>query len=1408
MTIDPRSRIVAVLLLASVLLASPSFAAIPADMNVQGYLETSAGTPANGTYTLTLTLYPTKVGGSMLFQKVFTGISIDGGLYGVVLKALPDDLFSTNAQLWLETKVDTEPPLPRQPLLPTGYAFHARSAETASAAGGLSCSDCVGSAHLEADLALGGDLQVQGSAVLCDGGAGTCTVQLNNSVRFMGSGTTATVQASGGLRVRNGGDTGWAALKSGAITANGNVTVKGNLTVTGTISGAVGAVPWAALTGVPAGFADGVDDDEDTTYGAGLGVVLASGKFSADMTYLQRRVPLGCSAGEAIRKINADGSVVCGQAGQTYTAAANGGLQISGSNEISLVPGCSAGQVLKSDGTKWSCQTDATGGVTSFSQLTGSASDAQIPNNITINWAKDADKVDGHHYSAVWDSTDAQTLGGHPASYFATKAEHDALADSVVAPPDVHQTICDASLPTNVCKKDVYMADTHTRDANSLAALSGGTWVYYEAQDRCEYQGGVELDDPKSCGQDLMPGWMDTTDECGGFRRSTWDTRVRFAVAKDNKWDKTYNYTCPAGYHWATTQEVAGWFNGPNSGDYTYENQCGWQGDWWGGKRRYYFRLKDSATQGGAYKDVRNRDAYTLQYGNTTSDFAGIVCVQDAPPGPLDWMITEDDCGGFRQSTWDPRFYFAVSRKTVFDKDYDYQCPEGFHWASTAEGYEAFNTTLNQGKVYQNQCGWSGYEMHSNGLVRYYFRFSDSFGGATTLAHKHAGNGEGYTVQYNESSLSNFAGIVCKIDAYTPTSTDWMDTSDYCGGFRQSTWDPRFRFAVAKKNVWEKNKVYACPTGYHWASTAEVDAAHPSSNPDESPSYLYHNQCGWSAYTWNGLTRRYFRMSDSKANNRYMHAGHWDPYRGSTNSGTADFAGIVCKKDGTTPYPNPGTLDWMQTDDDCGGFRQSSWDSRVRYAIARQNVWDKNYAYTCPSGYHWGTRAEVDNLLKGPNSSYYKYNAQCGWSGSKWHGRNRRYFRFSDSKSNNGYLDTNHGDPYKSSTTNTTATFAGIVCVADAAPTDPLDWMDRTDNCGGFRESRWDTRVHYAVAKQNVWDKNKTYSCPTGYHWMSSVEAQQVFDGSNEGATRVYYSQCGWNGYNWHGLNHYYFRFSDSKSNNTHKEASGYDPRSVQTNSGTSNFAGIVCMQDGAVDPLDWMDTTDNCGGFRQSAVAPDMWYAVSKSNVWDKNRVYTCPAGYRWATESEGKARLKGSPAYPYNSYHGQCGWSGHNWNDAWALGCNAYSNAGCGSSYLSPEPTMWQARTGSYESGCDECESYDGNNCRADGTDSGPDGKCGGINETHWREGQHLDDCYFSKNNFSGNPEGIISGSKSDHCKWGICCGDEVLQNVSTTRYYFRFKDSPATGAYKHAGNDENHVVQYSGTVSNFAGIICIEE
>jgi hypothetical protein len=104
--------------------------------------------------------------------------------------------------------------------------------------------------------------------------------------------------------------------------------------------------------------------DENQTYSAGTGLALAGSTFSADSTYLQRRVTGTCGAGSSIRTINADGSVVCetddaGGAGVT-SVTASAPLASSGGSAPNITLGsCAANQVLKWNGSAWACAADA-----------------------------------------------------------------------------------------------------------------------------------------------------------------------------------------------------------------------------------------------------------------------------------------------------------------------------------------------------------------------------------------------------------------------------------------------------------------------------------------------------------------------------------------------------------------------------------------------------------------------------------------------------------------------------------------------------------------------------------------------------------------------------------------------------------------------------------------------------------------------------------------------------------------------------------------------------------------------------------------------------------------------------------------------------------------------------------------
>ncbi len=113
-----------------------------------------------------------------------------------------------------------------------------------------------------------------------------------------------------------------------------------------------GRVPWTGVSGTPAGFADGVDND--TTYNAAAPLALNAGTGTFSLS------SVGCDDGEGWIW-DADTSTWQCEPASGGAQAAGAGLVLAGGEFAIDSPTCSAGQVSRWTGTGWVCATDATG---------------------------------------------------------------------------------------------------------------------------------------------------------------------------------------------------------------------------------------------------------------------------------------------------------------------------------------------------------------------------------------------------------------------------------------------------------------------------------------------------------------------------------------------------------------------------------------------------------------------------------------------------------------------------------------------------------------------------------------------------------------------------------------------------------------------------------------------------------------------------------------------------------------------------------------------------------------------------------------------------------------------------------------------------------------------------------------
>ncbi len=116
------------------------YTAVPPQINYQGYLTESEGTPVDGTVQMTFTIYDAGTGGNGLWSET-QAVTVSRGVYNVNLGEMNPINLDFDKQYYLGIQAGSDDEMtPRLALTSVGYAFRAMTSETDSdTLGELSC---------------------------------------------------------------------------------------------------------------------------------------------------------------------------------------------------------------------------------------------------------------------------------------------------------------------------------------------------------------------------------------------------------------------------------------------------------------------------------------------------------------------------------------------------------------------------------------------------------------------------------------------------------------------------------------------------------------------------------------------------------------------------------------------------------------------------------------------------------------------------------------------------------------------------------------------------------------------------------------------------------------------------------------------------------------------------------------------------------------------------------------------------------------------------------------------------------------------------------------------------------------------------------------------------------------------
>ena len=95
-----------------------------------------------------------------------------------------------------------------------------------------------------------------------------------------------------------------------------------------------------------------------------------------------------------------------------------------------------------------------------------------------------------------------------------------------------------------------------------------------------------------------------------------------------------------------------------------------------------------------------------------------------------------------------------------------------------------------------------------------------------------------------------------------------------------------------------------------------------------------------------------------------------------------------------------------------------------------------------------------------------------------------------------------------------------------------IGWMDTTDGAGGFKQMHHFPKFRCAVSENGRLDGPVEEVCPPPKGWRIATAAELraacfAVGGAKMPVRQYYYNQAGWHGYNWRGVDRYWFVTAD-----------------------------------------------------------------------------------------------------------------------------------------------------------------------------------------------------------------------------------------------------------------------------------------